>query len=288
MENNKNAFEEKILSEIGTKYSSLRFINPKADLVIERSIEQYGQISPVVCTKTVSGNYELIDGFKRLRALKKLRKELLKVKTIECPETSCKVAIIQFNKASKTISDIEEAMVLQSLFKDHFLSQNEISILVGKHKSWVSRRIALVEKLNPAILHEIGLGLLAVSIARELTKLPRGNQPEVLEIIRKNRINSRNTSKLTHLLKTASKNDFKIILASPWDFLKNTASSSTDFKAQLIKMQNISVTLSKSLKNHDPPEIKEYLDLIKNTINSGKDVLKELNNAFKGISEECV
>ena len=53
------------VSEMGDKYGSFRIVNPRADEVMLQSMQRYGQLTPVVCTK--GEGYELIDGFKRLR-----------------------------------------------------------------------------------------------------------------------------------------------------------------------------------------------------------------------------
>ena len=42
---------------------------------------------------------------------------------------------------------MEEALVVHSLFHEDTLSQIEIATLLGRHKSWVCRRIALIDRL---------------------------------------------------------------------------------------------------------------------------------------------
>ena len=92
-----DCIEEIAVSEIGEKYGALRIVNPWADAAMVKSIQKYGQISPVVCVKVGSG-YELIDGFKRLRACRQIEQSLLKGKELEVTERVCKAAIIQLNR----------------------------------------------------------------------------------------------------------------------------------------------------------------------------------------------
>jgi hypothetical protein len=47
---------------------------------------------------------------------------------------------------------------------------------MGRHRSWVCRRLLLVEVLDPALEAEVRLGLLAPRTAVALAALPRGNQ----------------------------------------------------------------------------------------------------------------
>jgi hypothetical protein len=85
----------------------------------------------------------------------------------------------------------EEAMVLKDLSKTHSLSQSNLAKLTGYSRSWVSRRMALIDKMDEGISSDIMMGVLTSSHARALTKLPRGNQGEVARVIASYRLTSR-------------------------------------------------------------------------------------------------
>ena len=55
------------LSAVGERYADLRIIQPPAEKVMEQSMQRYGQLTPVVVGKE-GERYEMVDGFKRLRA----------------------------------------------------------------------------------------------------------------------------------------------------------------------------------------------------------------------------
>jgi ParB-like chromosome segregation protein Spo0J len=58
-----------------------------------RSLESYGQLSPIVVVQQ-EGRWELIDGFKRLGAARKLRSmNALLARQIEADERTAKAAI---------------------------------------------------------------------------------------------------------------------------------------------------------------------------------------------------
>ena len=65
------------------------------------------------------------------------------------------------------------------------MSQVEVAELLGRHKSWVCRRLALLERLGLKARDELRVGLLSPTTARQLVRLPQGNQTEVLEAIRR-------------------------------------------------------------------------------------------------------
>lgn len=102
--------EDLAVSAIGIRYAELRIVKPIADRLLEKSIRQYGQLLPVVCVRSGAG-YELIDGFKRLRASVSLgRPTLLARIKDEMSERACKAAVVQLNQTSRSISDLEEAI----------------------------------------------------------------------------------------------------------------------------------------------------------------------------------
>ena len=57
--------------EIGEHYGRYRLHVPEAERAMARSLERYGQLSPVVVCRR-QDRYELIDGFKRLGAARGL------------------------------------------------------------------------------------------------------------------------------------------------------------------------------------------------------------------------
>jgi len=70
------------------------------------------------------------------------------------------------------------------------MSQVEVAELLGRHKSWVCRRLALIERLAPKTREELRVGLLSPTAARQIVRLPEGNQAEVLEAIRREALSS--------------------------------------------------------------------------------------------------
>ncbi len=209
------SIEDVMISEMGERYGAFRIVNPRSDEAMVTSMKRYGQLTPAVCARMGDG-YELVDGFKRLRACRRLGKETFKARVIEATERVCKAAIIQLNRG-RSIHELEEAMVLSSLYRDDGLTQTEIALLVGRHKSWVSRRISLVERLSEEVQEDIRLGLLPASMGRELAMVPRGNQKEAAAALIKHRFSTREAAKLIAYLLSRPRWEHHLILASPWE-----------------------------------------------------------------------
>jgi ParB/RepB/Spo0J family partition protein len=189
-------------ARIGQRYGDLRVVRPALEASMLRSIRRYGQLSPVVVRRVGDDRYDLVDGFKRYRACGEAGISNLVARVVEMGDRAAKAAILHLNWAASPVGEMEEAMVVRSLHRDDGLAQLDIAILLGRHKSWVSRRISLIERLEEAVREEIKLGLISASIGRELAKLPRGNQVEALAAIRKHALDCRETARLVRELLT--------------------------------------------------------------------------------------
>jgi len=95
-------------------------------------------------------------------------------------------------RGAQSMSEIEEALVLRELVGTG-LTQVQIAALLERHKSWVSRRIGLIERLHPELLEAIRLGVLHPGVARRLLSLPPGNQLLVAAAIQQARLGPRDT-----------------------------------------------------------------------------------------------
>ncbi len=208
------------LTRISERFGYLRIINPQADKAMLRSMEKYGQMTPVVVNRMEKGRYEMLDGFKRLRAGRALLLPSLNARILDLGIRAGKVALMQLNWIGKSISSMEEAMVVHSLYHEEALSQVEIATLLGRHKSWVCRRVSLIERLSDEVQENIRLGLLPISMGVELSKLQRSNQEALLETIRKHHLTWRETRKMVSALQSNPWNNPACILRNPWEILE--------------------------------------------------------------------
>jgi ParB-like chromosome segregation protein Spo0J len=173
------------LDEIGESYGRYRLHIPELERGMLRSLESYGQLSPVIVVRHDS-RWELIDGFKRLGAARKLASmDSLLARQIEADQRSAKAAIYGLNRAGGRTREIEEAWIVHALVREDGLTQVEVAELLGRHKSWVCRRLALIEKLGPEARADLQVGLLTPTAARQLVRLPAGNQADILDLARR-------------------------------------------------------------------------------------------------------
>jgi len=192
------------LNQLDERFARYRLAQAKQEQQMAKSLEHYGQISPiVVCLH--DGDYVVIDGFKRLRAARTLKGvSTLQSRRMDLDEQAAKAAIYQLNRLSSRPAELEEAWIVHALVREDGLSQVEAAQLLGRHKSWVNRRLAMLERLCDAAREELRLGLLTPSLARQLTRLPMGNQASALQTARDASLTSTELSGVVDLLLASS------------------------------------------------------------------------------------
>jgi ParB-like chromosome segregation protein Spo0J len=173
------------LSEIDLDYRRYRLQHREGEEAMVRSLRRYGQLAPVVVCQ-LEGRVLLLDGFKRHAAASQVRgMHTLWSRHLEADASTAKAAVYTLNSTSRPVQALEEAWLVQALVREDGLSQPAVAELLGRHKSWVCRRLALLEKLTSQAHEDLGLGLVSPTVARQLTRLPAGNQDVVLETARR-------------------------------------------------------------------------------------------------------
>lgn len=211
---------ELALADIGEHFARYRLRSPSAERVLHASLRRYGQMSPVVVFLW-QGRYELIDGFKRLAAARAVQGwSSLCARVIEADARTAKAAIYGLNRASGKTSELEEAWIVHALVRADGLPQVEVADLLGRHKSWVCRRLALIEKLGEPAQEELKVGLLSPTCARHLVRLPPGNQPALLEVIRREALTVHELKGVVDLIQRAPSRELQqYILEAPREAL---------------------------------------------------------------------
>lgn len=189
------ALEQSVRVEtVGERLGALRLCEPDALASMQRSLERHGQLSAVVVFPSETG-VELIDGFKRARAARALGWSELRAHTLEVDAVGAKIAIASVHERSG-LTELEEGWLVRSLYRDDALSQALIGMRLGRHKSWVSRRLLMAEGLDEAVQADVRLGLLAPRAATELGQLPRGNQLPAAQLVMRTGMTVRQTAHL--------------------------------------------------------------------------------------------
>ena len=206
--------------ELGDHFRRYRLRVPQAVQGMAQSLRRWGQCAPIVATLRQE-KLQVLDGFTRWEAAQQVRgMTTLSVRLIEVDDPRAKAAIYGLNQTGRRPHELEEAWLVHALVREDGLSQSEAAELLGRHKSWVCRRLALLEKLADDVRQDLEVGLLTPTAAREIARLPAGNQSEVLDLLRREALSRDELGGVVRLLLgavTAEQKQF--VLAKPREAL---------------------------------------------------------------------
>jgi ParB-like chromosome segregation protein Spo0J len=173
------------IGELQETHAKLRVLDERSVREMRESLERYGQMMALAAYQPAgspAGQLEVVDGFKRLRAARALGWTRLRVRVLPLDAAAAKAAIGILNHG-RGLSELEEAWLVRSLYREDRLTQPQIGRILGRHKSWVSRRLLLGEALDDVVQTDVRLGLIAASTAATVARLPRCNQLAAAEAV---------------------------------------------------------------------------------------------------------
>jgi ParB-like chromosome segregation protein Spo0J len=203
------------LEVIGERYRRYRLPDAAAEAAMAGSLGRYGQLSPLaVCLR--EERPEVLDGFKRVAASRLLPAVTALQARLVVDEPTAKAIILGLNGIGGRMKELEEAWIVQALVREDGLSQLQVAELLQRHKSWVCRRLALLERLSEECREDLRLGLLSPTMARQLTRLPAGNQIEVVAAARREHLTTAEVHGVVDLVVAcASRPQVEFILREP-------------------------------------------------------------------------
>jgi ParB/RepB/Spo0J family partition protein len=156
-------------------YRHIRVQNPRAVIRMADSMQRYGQIMPVLVVAAKAPRHTLIDGYLRVAAARRLGQDTL-LAHIWHEDEKHALCHILVKDAQRRWDIFEQAGLIKELHCRHQLSQRQLSRLLGKNPSWVSRRLALLETLPEQVLNSVQRGTISSWAAtRVLTPMARAN-----------------------------------------------------------------------------------------------------------------
>lgn len=169
------------VASLGERLSALRLCEAAALAATTRSLDEHGQLAPVLVFADGEG-LEIVDGFKRVRAARALGWKHVLVRVDAAGPVEAKLHLREAHDG-RSLTELEEAWLVRSLHREDHLTLPTIGARLGRHKSWVWRRLMLVESLEPTVQDHVRLGLLAARSAVAVSRLPRGNQEAASKLV---------------------------------------------------------------------------------------------------------
>ncbi len=173
------------IHQLRLPYAKLRRRNARKERQLVASLATKGQQFPaIVIHDGEAGTYVLVDGYKRIRALKTLRQDTVRVTLWDLEEVDA-VLLERLMRNSEADSALEQGWLLEELNERCGLTHDELARRFDKSQSWVSRRLALVRTLPPQVQERVLNGTLPAHAAmRFMVPMARAKRDDCVRLVK--------------------------------------------------------------------------------------------------------
>lgn len=219
--------------QLDLRYEALRRHSPEREKRLLASLAQCGQQMPIAVVRGENGAHVVVDGYKRIRALKRLKADTVVAMVWEICEAEALV-LARLMRVSDGDDAFEQGWLLRELRSRFGLSQDELGRRFDKSTSWVCRRLSLVEQLPEEVQERVRKGELVPHAAMKfLVPLARANRTACLNLVAAFGRKKPTSRQIGALYNAWSRGDASLrerLLADPWLFLRaqEAARSSDD------------------------------------------------------------
>jgi ParB-like chromosome segregation protein Spo0J len=215
------------LHQLELRYEGLRKRHPAQERQLLASLAEIGQQLPIVVVGEAA-RFVVIDGYKRVRALRRLARDTVRGTRWEMPEVEALLLERRLRCASEDALD--QAWLMAELQERFGLSLEELARRFERSKSWVSRRLGLIHSLPASIHDQVRSGVLSAHAAMKyLLPLARANATAATELVKAIatwKPTSRQVGVLCAGWRCGSERTRELILASPHVYLQAQAAQS--------------------------------------------------------------
>jgi ParB family chromosome partitioning protein len=226
------------IAELHLRYAHTRIEWPERVLALASSIERLGQILPVIVLREGDNSFVLIDGYLRVKALKRCLRDTVMAEIWEGKEEEALGEILA-RANSRKWDLLEEAALLRELHDQYHLSQSRIASMVGRKQSWVSARLALYSALSEDLLESIRKGAISTWAATRVIAPIARAIPEHGQVLSENlskaSLSTRELVLLFRHYQKANRNQREKMVREPVLFLKSLRAKEEAAEAKSLK-----------------------------------------------------
>lgn len=137
------------LHQLDLRYEALRRRGARKERAVLASIAEIGQQTPVVVVPG-DGVAVLLDGYKRVRALRQLRRDTVRAVGWSMPHGEA-LLLERLMRNAEADSALEQGWLIRELIERCGLPLTDLAKRFDKSPSWASRRLQLVRELPESI-----------------------------------------------------------------------------------------------------------------------------------------
>jgi ParB family chromosome partitioning protein len=182
-------------------YQPRTYFDEEALRELASSIRELGVIQPITVRKTNQNSFQLVSGERRFRASKLIGNTTIPAYIrIANDQEMLEMALVE-NIQRKNLDPIEVALSYQRLIDEINLTQEELSVRVGKKRSTVTNYLRLL-KLDPIIQTGMRDGFISMGHGRAIINIEnKEDQLGIYEKILQETLSVRQTEELVKNLK---------------------------------------------------------------------------------------
>jgi ParB family chromosome partitioning protein len=172
------------LHQLELRYEGLRTRHPARERHLLASLAEVGQLVPIVVVAVpgVLGRYIIVDGHKRVRALRRLGRDIVRATLWELGEVEA-LMLERLLRAGDVDSPLEQGWFLRELIARFGLTAEELARRFDRSPSWVSTRLGLVRELPEEIQALVRSGAIGAHGAMKyLVPFARANRDDCLRL----------------------------------------------------------------------------------------------------------
>lgn len=211
--------------QLDLRYERLRVRRPERERRLLASLAERGQQVPIVVIALPQepNRFLVIDGYKRVRALRRLGQDTVRATVWDLEETDALVLDRSLRTAEGETA-LEQGWLLQELHRGLGLSLEDLARRFDRSVSWVSRRLALVRDLPESIQQQVRQGAIPAHAAMKylvpMTRACREDCERLAEAIACHRFTTQEVAQLYGAWRTGLTPLRRRVLEDPKLFLR--------------------------------------------------------------------
>ena len=200
---------------------------------LAESIRENGLIQPVLVRQLLTGEYELIAGHRRWKAVQRLEWPTIRAIVENRTDTESAVMALVENIQRRDLSCMEEARAIAGLIESTGITQQEAAQRLGKSQPAVANKLRLL-RLPGWVQEIVEQGQLSERHARALLRLEREEDlRQVLEQVRRRNLTVEQTEALIEDCLAGPKEPVtRIVLLRDYRLFMNTLNRAVQTMAQ--------------------------------------------------------
>ena len=213
------------LHQIEPRYESLRRKSVGRERHLCGSLADIGQQSPVVIVAATddTGSCVLVDGYKRLRALRRLRQDTIRAVCWQISEPEA-LMLERLMRQAEADGPFEQAWILAELRERFGLDLCELARRFDRSASWVSRRLALVNELPTSVQEHVRSGNITAQAAMKylvpLARAKRSDCERLCAAIAPLRLSTRQAAEVCSAFISGNNASRALLLSDPAVFMR--------------------------------------------------------------------